>query len=263
MSRGGLRMFLRVGTFVLMALFFGTANAQLVETEGVQSFSQGDAWKRADAQPAGEKIEPLQRFYADLGDPAMENIINAEQVFCYEIFPRNKDYKGYTINGFPIRGFCGVLSDQVKNLFGTHFLMEPKNINFNNLENCVVEPKILVRFIKGVDSTDVLLSSPCHSFAIFYAGKVAVYNFTPGAEMIDAMVAAFSSKHAEFVSPALLNQLMPIGVVQDDQQRKLVNKRSEPIRKWEEGAIKREEQKEAVRQKNNTGWNKLKSLNVK
>ena len=72
------------------------------------------------------------------------------------------------------------------------------------------------------------------------------------------MVKAFGPKHAEFVSPALLNQLMPIGVVQNEQQRKIVNRRNEPIRKWaqkaeEEAAKKAEEDK-----KNNSGWNKLK-----
>ena len=132
------------------------------------------------------------------------------------------------------------------------------NVLFDQAEECIIEPKIIIRFIRGVDYTDVLLSSPCHSFAIFYGGGVRLYNFKPGAPIIDAILKALAPKHAEFVSPALLNQLMPVGVVQNAQQRRIVNRRSEPIRKWtqkveEEAAKKAEENK-----KNNSGWNKLK-----
>ena len=45
-----------------------------------------------------------------------------------------------------------------------------------------------------------------------------------------AMLKALGPKHSEFVSPSLLNQVLPIGVIQNEQQRKIVNKRSEPIR---------------------------------
>ena len=103
-----------------------------------------------------------------------------------------------------------------------------------------------------------LISSPCHSFAIFYGGGVHVYNFKPGAAIIDAMLKALGPKHSEFVSPSLLNQVLPIGVIQNEQQRKIVNKRSEPIRKWEQKTKAEEAKRAAEEKKNNSGWNKLK-----
>lgn len=226
--------------------------------EGVQSFGQEDgAWKR-DNQPVAEEIKPQQRFIDEAGKFAIENITNAEQVFCYEVFPKNEDYSGYTIDGFPVRGFCGVMGEPVRDMVSKYFLSTEGMVLFDQAEQCVIEPKIIIRFIRGVDYTDLLVSSPCHSFAIFYAGNIHVYNFRPGAEIIDAMLKALGPKHAEFVSPALLNQLLPIGVVQNEQQRKIVNKRSEPIRKWEAKTQAEDVKRAEDEKKNNSGWNKLK-----
>ncbi len=243
--------------------------AQLIENdeefvEGVQSFRQDeDAWKRnankkQEATPK-QTISPLPRFYADNGKTAIENIVKAEQVFCYEVFPQNPDFDGYSLNGFPIKGFCGVLGNQVKDMIATHFFSSLTNVNFEQAENCQIEPQIMIRFIRGVDATDVLLSSPCHSFAIFYAGNINVYNFSPAAEIIETMVSSFNAKHSDFVSPALLNQLLPIGIIQDEAQRKIVNKSSEPIRKWAEKVETQQAQKAAEEKKNSQGWNKLKA----
>ena len=68
---------------------------------------------------------------------------------------------------------------------------------------------LMLRFVRGVDYTDVLLSSRCHSFSVFYGGKVKSYNFSPAAEIIDVMVDSFRPKTVPFVSPAMLRQLLP------------------------------------------------------
>ncbi len=249
---------MKLPILLLTALIFYPALSFAQTVEGVQSFSQPEgSWKREN-QNVAEEVKPLQRFYDEVGKFGIDNITNAEQVFCYEVFPYNADYKGYTLDGFPIRGFCGVMGTPIRDMVTKYFLGTDGNVIFDQAEQCVIEPKIIIRFVRGVDYTDMLLSSPCHSFAIFYGGSVHIYNFKPGAAIIDAMVKALGPKHAEFVSPSLLNQVMPIGVVQNEQQRKLVNKRSEPIRKWAEQAEKEEAKRAAEEKKNNSGWNKLK-----
>ena len=205
-----------------------------------------------------EDLEPQARFVEEMGKIAINNITKAEQVFCYEVFARNADYDGYAIDGYPIRGFCGILGDAVRDTVSRYFLSSSGYTDFANSEQCVMQPKIMLRFVRGVDYTDMLVSSPCHSFALFYGGAVRVYNFKPGAEVIDALIKSVSEKHSEFVSPALLNQLLPIGVVQNEQQRQIVNKRSEPIRKWLDKAQKDEAAAAAEKEKNQRGWNKLK-----
>lgn len=239
-----------------MMLAPALVQAQTV-AEGVQSFAKGEgAWKRQETE--AEEIKPQQRFVDESGKIAIDNILKAEQVFCYEVFPRNDDYEGYSLDGFPVRGFCGILGNQVRDMVSRYFLSVPGYTDFENSEQCIIQPKLILRFVRGVDSTDMLISSPCHSFALYYGGNVNVYNFKPGAEIIDALIKSLSEKHSEFISPALLNQLLPVGVVQNEQQRQIVNKRSEPIRKWIDKAQKEEAAKAAEREKNQRGWNKLK-----
>lgn len=60
------------------------------------------------------------------------------------------------------------------------------------------------------------------------------FNFRPGAELVDAMVDAFKDLTVPFVSPALLNQLLPVGVPQTKEQQEIVKEQSGPIRKWEQ-----------------------------
>lgn len=237
----------------IMALLPSFVCAQA--NEGVQSFGQAEgSWRRAEE----EKVEPMPEFVNDLGKIGIDNIVNAEQVFCYEIFPQNENYEGYAINGFPIRGFCGVLGNQVKDMIVEFFLAQGAGVDFETTERCVVQPKVMLRFVRGVDNTDMLISSPCHSFALFYGGGIGVYNFRPGAEVIDTLLTALSDKHQDFVSPALLNQLLPVGVVQNDEQRKIINKKSEPVRAWEKKVQEDEAKQEEERKKNQSGWNKLK-----
>ncbi len=101
----------------------------------------------------------------------------------------------------------------------------------------------------GVDYTDVLISAPCYSFSVFYAGKVRTFNFNPGAEIIDVMVDSFKPQTVPFTSPALLNQLLPIGVAQTEEQKEIVEEKSGPVRKWENKTPKAQPKKK--------GWNNL------
>lgn len=225
--------------------------------EGVQSFQQNDnAWQREDAS---SQVKMLPQFEQLSGKMAMNNIVNAEQVFCYEIFPNAKNFNGYTLDGFPIRGFCGVLDKKTRDVITPFFFANPSAVDFEKSENCSMQPRIIMRFIRGVDFTDVLFSSPCTSLAVFYAGKVKVYNYTSIAKEMDEIIKQMEKLHETFVSPTLLNQLLPMGVIQNDQQRSLVNKASEPVRNWEKQATEQMKKKEEEIQKQNTGWNKLKN----
>ena len=113
--------------------------------------------------------------------------------------------------------------------------------------------------MRGVDATDVLISAPCYSVAIFYAGKAKAYNFKPGAEILDVMVSSFDGQAMPFTSPALLNQLLPIGVPQSTSQQKAVNEQSKaqlPMK-----AKTSQAQQPVVEPKKTSGWNNIK-LNV-
>ena len=126
-----------------------------------------------------------------------------------------------------------------------------KNILFDVTENCVIRPQIMLRFIRGIDSTDVLLSSPCHALAVFYGGKISAFNAKPAAQIIDAVIEPLLKNKVPFASPALFNQLMPVGVAQTEEQKALIEKKNEPVRNWQQ-----EQQKIKA---STAGWNKLKA----
>lgn len=177
----------------------------------------------------------LPTIHKDIGDIATRNIEDAERVFCYQVSSLPNDYRGYTLNNTAITGFCGIIDDNLKDLLIEQLMATSSNINFTEKENCTVNPVVLLRFVKGVDSTDVLLSYPCESMTIFYAGGIYTYNLKPASELLNTINEAFQSKQVKFVSPALLNQLLPIGVPQTSSQKAVVNQSSQPQarRGWE------------------------------
>ncbi len=123
-----------------------------------------------------------------------------------------------------------------------------------NAEKCIIKPKLMIRWVRGVDVTDMLISAPCYSYSIFYGGKVRTFNFKPGAEIIDVMVDSFKDLTVPFVSPALLNQLLPVGVPQTTEQKEIVKEQSGPVRKWEQQKPKVSQQPAQGAKK---GWNNL------
>ncbi len=200
-------------------------------------------------QPNPEHTTILEEISSAIGPSALQNISDAEQVFCYQITNRPENYTGYTLDGMAIVGFCGIINNELKTMITSELLMNPDNIIFDVTENCVIRPQIMLRFVRGVDSTDMLLSSPCHAFAVFYGGRVNAFNAKPAAQIIDALITPLIRGKADFASPALLNQLLPVGIAQTEEQKQLLNKKNEPIRNWVKSQEKAAEAKK--------GWNNL------
>lgn len=188
----------------VFAFFIGSAYAQ----SGSGSFQQGqNSWRR---QGTGQ-FALVSNYSRKLSSAALNNILNAELVFCYNVGAASGNYNGYTLDGFAIKGFCGVIQDELKNLLLEQLFGTPQNVNFNAVEQCSINPRIVLRFIRGVDYTDVMLSSPCSSMAVFYAGKVDVFNFSPADLLMEAIAKSFDNTSMGFSSPAALNQVVPIG----------------------------------------------------
>ena len=244
--------------YTFCSLFFlGLQNACAQTPEGIDSFKQDkDSWRRKEVVKQDEPKVILQKIKDSVASPALDNIINSEQIFCYTVEKAPKDYTGYTLDGMALTGFCGMLGKNDKDLFIGEFLSKDESTS-NVIAKCMIEPKIMLRFVKGVDYSDILLSSPCHSFSIFYAGKVKSFNASPSSKIIDAFVTVYNSRKADFVSPALLNQLMPIGIPKTQEQKALLKEKqgNAPIKKWNTNAPKTETKEQAPAKK---GWNKLK-----
>ncbi len=235
------------------------ADDDIFANEGVTSFQQSDgAWRRQNASevpsvPEATVKQVLPEIKNAIGPIAWDNIANAEKIFCYEVDTLPEDYKGYTLDSMAVTGFCGVIKSEIKEQVLSQLFMNNKNVLFNVREECVIHPRIVLRFVKGVDNTDVLLSSPCHSFAVYYPGSVSVFNAKPAAQIIDTLIKGLDKNNVDFVSPALLDQLLPIGIPQTKEQRELVSKKPKAIKNWE--MKKTAEQPKAKSEPQ--GWNNL------
>ena len=180
---------------------------------------------------------------------AIENLMHPEQVFCYRVDNMPEGYTGYTLDGFALMSYCGVLNKNAIDTIIEQFFSREENIS-TNVENCKVKPQIILRFVRGVDSTDVLLSSPCHSYTTFYATDRQTFNLSPIARSVDYLIGTFNNVATEFVSPAILGQLAASGVAQNDEQKALIENTKGPMRLWEQRKTQENQKK--------TGWNKLK-----
>ncbi|MBR1949196.1 MAG: hypothetical protein IKA30_05335 [Alphaproteobacteria bacterium] len=238
-------MYLRYILVVILAVVLSFPSfAQ--ETDESAVTEEAPEWK-----PNPKNNVVLDEITAAIGDSAIKNITDSEQVFCYQIANKPENYTGYTIDGMALVGFCGVINQDLQDLMKYELFMNPDNILFDETEDCMIRPQVMLRFFRGVDSTDILLSSPCHAVAIFYGGKIAAFNAKPASQIIDAIVDPLIKSKVDFASPALFNQLLPVGVAQNESQKQLQEEKNAPVNKWQ----KKQEEQAAKR----AGWNKLKT----
>jgi len=173
-------------------------------------------------------------------EAASYNIMNAEQIFCYHVTKRPKSYTGYTLDGMAIDGFCGELdSSQTSTAYDALFTQGPNILH--TVANCHIEPKLMLRFVRGVDYTDVLLSSPCPSFTVFYGGKYKSFNIKQG--VIDDIIKQFNTQNEDFNSPALIKKTMANAKAETTKEEELLAKKrkeTEPVMTWKQKEDKEE-----------------------
>lgn len=213
--------------------FVGVAYSQVDNNSGIPT-----SFRDTNEQTSQVVDEFLALIKSDLNEYGLNNIKNAEKIYYYEVINAPKGYDGYTINGFAVRSFGGMITEEVKPaliqvLFGTEGAISLDNAN------CVVKPKVMFRFVRGVDYTDVLLSSPCQSMVVYYAGNINIYNLSPIATVIDTFVKELTANTTPFVSPALLNQTLPVGIVNNEKEKELVNQANKraPVRDWNANTV--------------------------
>ncbi|MFI3241627.1 MAG: hypothetical protein R3Y43_03585 [Alphaproteobacteria bacterium] len=186
--------------------------SQNAENEGIKSFANTDRFGIKKEEKVVEEEPIMPEIKVSVSEIALDNIIDAEAVYCYNVDKRPKDYTGYTLNGFAVTGFCGIIDKTLQKKITTEFLRTPTNLLIDKKESCSIQPKAVIRFVRGVDHTDILISSPCFSYAVFYANKLKLFNAKPMQAFIKSLVSAFDKEKVEYVSPALYGQLVPVGV---------------------------------------------------
>lgn len=243
----------------LLGFFFISTGTALAQMDTVDEFAMPG--RRAEPKVVQKSPSPITPQIKDaLSSTALKTILEAEQAFCYTVATPDDNYSGYTIDGMALTGFCGILPPIERNIFIDEYLKNESNVS-SIVDQCLIRPRILLRFLRGVDYVDVLYSSPCHSFTVFYAGQINSFNTAPSAAIMDALIGAYEKQKTAFVSPALLGQVIPIGVPQNDAQRNLIRDKTsqQPVRNWNKTQQAQQPKAEPQQQPAQVkGWNQIK-----
>ncbi len=194
-----------------------------------------------------ENIIPFIK--SSISEVSANIISNPEQVFCYQVGKRAKADKRYTLDGFAVKGFCGELDKgAISTTYSALFTQSPNIIT--TPAQCKIEPRLIVRFVRGVDYADVLLSSPCPSFTVFYGGKYKAFNIKLG--VIDDIIKQLSEKTEAFHSPALIKKTVANAEATSAEESETLEK------KQRENAVVKEEKEEKPQESApKSGWGNI------
>ena len=224
--------------FSLCTLFSFSVSAQEAFLDDMGLDFDSDEQSSTFSEPKKEETavagKNLSSFISSrLPASAAKNIEKAEKVFCYTVDYHSAEYTGYTINDLAITGSCGELSNDGIEIVKKAVMSNAMAFSTAS-DNCNIAPKIMLRYFNGIDSTDVLYSSPCHSLTFFHGQDIITLNASPAREIIDEIVASYSKLSEKFVSPALLGQMVANGMVVSQNQKEMVRRieASPSIKKW-------------------------------
>lgn len=248
-------LFLLLATTPAMAFAVDDAASELQDFEAYADFLPGDSSFLNPTTPKQMRQKSIiPAITSAISKAAAENIRNAEQVFCYQVAKRPADYTGYTLSSFAITGYCGELdTSNIVTAYEALFTQGPNLISTQ--ANCHIEPRVMLRFTRGIDSTDVLLSLPCPSFTVFYGGKYKAFNIKKG--IITDLLNQFEKDIQPFNSPTLLKQTVANGTATTDKESDMLEKKKKeiaPVMKWKQNAATPKEETTTPK----TGWGNIK-----
>ncbi|MBQ9271562.1 MAG: hypothetical protein IJ218_04800 [Alphaproteobacteria bacterium] len=260
------KLFLLIAAELIFSLSAYNTNAQVQEdTFGLDNDDflaedSGISAKPKEATSQAVFSEFLNRFVTSA---TARPIRNAEKVFCYLVDYATQDYDGYMVNGLAVKGYCGELSAEGQNLMSDALFNNTLAFSKSKAD-CKISPRILLRYIHGIEYTDVLLSDPCPSLTFFHGNDITSVNAAPGAKIISQIVSAYSSLKEDFLSPAMLGQMVGNGIPQTQAQKEIVRKQTPtetPRKKWgneQTDAAHSQQSAPQNAQPAKSGWNKLK-----
>ena len=231
--------------------------AELQNFEAFADILPADEFGQArGTERTNQNFDIIPLIQSEIKDDASYNIMHPEQVFCYHVTRHPKDYTGYTLNKFALIDYCGELDKSQTATAYEALFTKSANI-LTTRSDCRIEPQLILRFVRGVDYTDVLLSSPCHSITIFYAGKY--HSFNVKQHIIDDIIKQFDQARETFNSPALLKKTVANAeATTSEEEEKLKKKQNEaqPIKK------KKKKQEQDAEKPATSGWGKI-NLKIK
>ena len=118
-----------------------------------------------------------------------------EETLCYGIARKSPKKRSITIDGYAHTGNCGALNETgMAEIQSKLFSAESYDMNIMKIASCVINPKLALRFRKGFDFVDVLLSGGnCPAVLFLYGGETKEFSAKPIKEWLDTFIEAVSN----------------------------------------------------------------------
>ena len=118
-----------------------------------------------------------------------------DETLCYGVARKSPKKRSATIDGYAHTGNCGSLNETgMAEVQKTLFNAASYDLNVTKISSCVITPRLALRFRKGFDIVDVILSGgTCPAVQFLYAGDTKEFSAKPIKEWLDTFIDAVSS----------------------------------------------------------------------
>ena len=172
-------------------MFFSSSYDKGVKDNASETKTPSDIYD-SDPEVSGISASIRDRLRLD----GLRVVVKPDEVYCYGIARKNPRTKSETISGYALTGTCGSLNEEGLEAIKEKFL-EPSSFDMTTPKisaACVVKPKLLLRFRRGVDFVDVVLSGDkCPGLIYLYAGDSKEFYAKPMSEWLDNFITAVSN----------------------------------------------------------------------
>ncbi len=118
-----------------------------------------------------------------------------EETICYGIARKSPKKRSATINGYAHTGNCGSLNETgMTEVQSKLFNATSYDMNITKIASCVTTPRLVLRFRKGFDFVDVILSGGnCPAVLFLYGGETKEFSAKPIKDWLDTFIEAVSN----------------------------------------------------------------------
>lgn len=167
----------------------GSATTRTASSTPKQTEDEFD-YKEPEAYEVNVSPEIRERIRADaayiVGEP--------DEALCYGIARKSPKKRAATIDGFAHTGNCGSLNETgMKEVQEKLFNVASYDMNVTKVVSCITTPRLALRYRKGFDFVDVILSGGnCPAVFFMYGGDTKEFSAKPIKDWLDTFINAVS-----------------------------------------------------------------------
>ena len=161
------------------------AEFKIPEAEKPQKTEPEMPFEKIVAKEIQERIRPDASYI--VGEP--------DEVLCFGVARKSPKKRSATINGYAHLGNCGSLNDTgLKEVQKQLLSAESYQLNVTKISSCIITPRLALRFRKGYDFVDLILSGGgCPGVVFMYGGDSREFYAKPIQDWLNNFISAVSN----------------------------------------------------------------------